>query len=91
MPELKNIKGKDLPFFMLKALNATPFHTFRIVPETEIEYDDEGNPLPPEEHFSEKFVNELELQCKTDNKNTIFETKEELICHINNLWRSANE
>lgn len=29
MPELKNIKGKDLPFFMLKALNATPFHTLK--------------------------------------------------------------
>ncbi len=87
MPELRNIKGKDLPFFMLKELNATPFHTFRIIPETEIEYDDEGNPLPPEEYFSEKFVDELEAQYKEDNKNNVFETKEDLISHINNIWR----
>jgi hypothetical protein len=79
MSELANIKGRELPFYMLKKLNATPSHTFRIVSETEIEYDDEGNPMPPEEDFRPEFVKEVEKRCKEyeNGKFVRCKTKEE--------------
>jgi hypothetical protein len=60
MPQLTNIKGSELPFYMLQKLNATPFHTFKITPETEVEYDENNNPMPPEKNFKKEFIKMVE-------------------------------
>jgi len=68
-----NIKGEELPVEILEKLNATPFHTFKITPATEIEYDDEGNPMPPEECFSDELIKAVE-ESERDIKEGRFQT-----------------
>ena len=87
MPVLANVKGIDLPFGILKKLNASPYHTFRITPETEIEYDDEGNPMPPENQISDELIKAVETSEK-DYKEGRFvrcETEKEVDDFYNNI------
>ena len=89
MPEIRNVKGSQLPYFLLEQLRATPQHTFTITPEVEIEYDDEGKPFPPEESFKPEFVAEVERRCRDSRagKNiTVCETEEEQTVFFNKVW-----
>ena len=89
MPKIENVKGSHLPYFLLQKLRATPSHTFTIIPEVDIEYDDQGNPLPPEEAFRKEFVDEME-KCRDDcmaRKNIkICETEEEQRALFDKIW-----
>ena len=86
MYALNNVQGRELPFYLLEKLKATPSHTFRIVPETEIEYDDSDNPMPPESDFRQEFVSTIERQCKTKEQNKVFKTKDDLFNHFEAVW-----
>ncbi len=84
------VEGKMLPFHILEKLNAKPGHYLKIVnyPD-ETEYDDVGNPLPPEESFKDELVEEIEQRCKAHqegkNKGTICKTTEEVNKFFDNI------
>ena len=86
METLNIVKGSDLPFHILKRLNATPYHTFRIIPETEIEYDDDGNPMPPEENFKPEFVAKIEAQQYKKDEGVLCKTQEEQDALFDKIW-----
>ena len=86
MPNLNIVKGEELPFYILKQLNATPYHTFRITPETEIEYDDDGNPMPPEKNFRPEFVAKIEEQQYNNDGDIICNTQEEQDALFAKTW-----
>ena len=80
MHALRHIKGTELPPMMIEKFNVTPYHTFTLTLEDEVEYDDEGNPLPPESAFRPEFVAEVERRCTEDDrsKSTVCNTEEEI-------------
>ena len=86
MPALKNVRGSDLSFWMLKELKATPYHTFRIEPEIEIDYDDKGDPMPPEDCFSEELIKAVEK-----SRQDIKEGRCKKFSNADDLFQDLNE
>ena len=55
------IEGKDLPPHILTRMNATPENLIQMIPrDEEVDYDDEGNPMPPESAISPEFIKMVE-------------------------------
>jgi len=79
MPEtvLENVQGSNLPPDILKKMGATKYHTFTISLEgqKEMEFDDDGNPMPPESAFKDEFIQSIEAAEGS------FEKGEGTLCH----------
>ena len=83
------IEGKDLPPHILTRMNATPENLFQVIPHDEkIDYDDEGNPIPPEECFSDELIKAVEASEKNikEGNCSTFNTTEELTKHLQKIW-----
>ncbi len=85
---LERIKGSELPDSLLKRLQGQPDQVFIILPESEIELDDDGNLMLPESAFRIEFVKEIEKQRREDHGkgSTICRTKEENDAFFKEVW-----
>ena len=55
-------------------------------PNTKIEYDDEGNPMQPEENFRPEFVAKIEAQQYEKNGGVLCKTQEEQDALFDKIW-----
>jgi hypothetical protein len=88
---LAYIKGSELPLALLQRFNFKPEDNLivkRFDPIDEsIDYDDDGKPMPLEDHFKKEFIEAVEISSKQykEGKCNTFETMEDLFEHLDNL------
>ena len=85
---LRHVPGGNLPDAILHKLKVTRHHHVTIIPEEEVEYDDDGHPMPPESAFTKEFIKAHEESDSdfAEGKYKEFDTHEALMTELSKNW-----